>query len=442
MIGVIGLLLAIVFLMVFAYKGLGALPLALLGSMIVIAFNGMNVWATVTGDFVNGYVSAFTSYMVLFVASAFYAKLMDISGAATSIGNLFTNMFGIKHVVLVGIVIVGVLTYGGISLFVVIFAAAPILFAMFKKADLPRHLTVICFSAGSSTFSMTCLPGSPQLSNLVATEYLGTSLNAAPVMGIVCGIAMFVMCAFYGEWASKKAKARDEHWSYPANVDPKNYEVDPSQLPAAWKGLVTIVILIAIIIVGSKMGVNATLIAVVAMLIGSVLTVVLNADRFFGKGEKTNWIKIFTDGMSSGVQAIGGIAAILGFGAVVKAAPAYQRICDWLLGLDMNPLVLAVVVTCVICGIAGGSSSGQRIMYETMAPTFLASGANLPVLHRLVAIASGSLDTLPHSSGLFLVYDMLGLNHKNAYRHSFATSVAIPMIVTVVATVICVAVGV
>lgn len=439
MIGVIGLILAIVFLMVFAYKGLGALPLAVAGALVVIAFNGMNVWETITGCFVPGYTSAFTSYMVLFVTSAFYAKLMDVSGAATSIGNLFTSWFGIKHVVLVGIIIVGVLTYGGISLFVVIFAAAPILYTMFKQADLPRHLTVVCFSAGSSTFSMTCLPGSPQLSNLVATEYLGTTLNAAPVMGIICGIAMFVMCALYGEWASRKAKERNEHWSYPDNVDPKNYEVDPTQLPAAWKGMLTIVVLITIIIVGSKMGVNATLIAVIAMLVGSALTVVLNYDRFFGKIE---WLKLFTSGMTGGVQAIGGIAAILGFGAVVKAAPAYQRIIDWVLSLNINPLVLAVLTTCIICGIAGGSSSGQRIMYETMAPTFLASGANLPVLHRLVAIASGSLDTLPHSSGLFLVYDMLGLNHKNAYRHSFATSVAIPLCVTVVATIICVIMGV
>lgn len=425
--------------MIFAYKGLGALPLALAGSFVVMLFNGMNVWQTITECFVPGYTSAFTSYMVLFVASAFYAKLMDVSGAATSIGNLFTKWFGVKHVVLLGIIIVGVLTYGGISLFVVIFAVAPILYTLFKQADLPRHLTVICFSAGSSTFSMTCLPGSPQLSNLVATEYLGTTLNAAPVMGIICGAAMFIMCALYGEWASKKAKQRGEHWSYPDNVDPKNYEVDPSQLPAAWKGLATIVILIAIIIIGSKMGVNATLIAVVAMLIGSVLTVMLNIDRFFGK---VQWLKLFTDGMTSGVTAIGGIAAILGFGAVVKAAPAYQRIVDWLLSLDINPLVLAVVVTCVICGIAGGSSSGQRIMYETMAPTFIASGANLDVLHRLVAIASGSLDTLPHSSGLFLVYDVLGLNHKNAYRHSFATSVVIPLIVTIVATTVCVIMGV
>lgn len=193
---------------------------------------------------------------------------------------------------------------------------------MFKMADLSCHLTVVCFSAGSSTFSMTCLPGSPQLPNLVATEYLGTTLNAAPVMGIICGNAVFIMCAFYGEWASKKAKQRGEHLSYPDNVNPKNYEVDPAQLPTAWKGMVTIVILIAFIIIGSKIGVNATRIAVIAMLIGSVLTVILNIDRFFAK---TQWLRLFTDGMTSGVTAVGGIAAILGFGAVVKAAPAYQN---------------------------------------------------------------------------------------------------------------------
>ncbi|MGN1140047.1 MAG: GntP family permease [Oliverpabstia sp.] len=439
MLGVIGLILAIIFLMLFAYKGLGALPLAMAGALIAIIFNQMPVYDTLVSSFVPGYASAFTSYMLLFVSSAFYAKLMDVSGCATSIGNKFTEWFGIGHVVLVGIVIVGILTYGGVSLFVVIYAAAPILYTMLKKANLPRHLTVICFSAGSSTFSMTCLPGSPQLSNLVGTEYLGTSLNAAPLMGIVCGAAMFILCALYGEWATKKAREREEVWSYPANVDPKNYEVDPSQLPASWKGFLTIICLILIIIVGSHQGVNATLIAVAAMVVGSIMVIALNTDRFFGK---VKWLKLFTEGMTSGVASIGGIAAILGFGAVVKATPAYQSIIDWALSLDMNPLLLAVVVTCIVCAIAGGSSSGQRIMYETMAPTFIASGANLPVLHRLVAIASGSLDTLPHSSGLFLVYDLLGLTHKDAYRHSFAVSVVVPLFVTIVATTICVVMGI
>lgn len=434
MLGVIGLILAIIALIVFAYKGLGALPLAILGALIAIIFNGMPVWTTFAEQFAPGYAGAFTSYLLLFVASALYAKFMEVSGMATSIGYKMVDWFGTKHVVLVGILIVGVLTYSGISLFVVIFAVAPILFMMFQEANIPRHLTAICFSAGSSTFAMTCLPGSPQLSNVVATEYLGTTLNAAPVMGIICGIALFLLCWAYAEWATKKAKERGEVWEPMENAMavPARDEV-----PAAWKGFLTVVVLLVTIIVGSHMGINATLIAVAAMLLGCLLVVVLSFDKF----KEMNWIKLFSEGMQGGVTSIGGIAAILGFGAVVRSTPAYQTIIDWCLGLNINPLILAVVVTCVICAITGGSSSGQRIMYETMAPTFIASGANLGVLHRLIAIASGSLDTLPHSSGLFVVYQVLGLTHKNAYRHTFATSVVAPLIVTVVATIICVAIG-
>ena len=434
MLGVIGLILAIVALIVFAYKGLGALPLAILGALIAILFNGMPVWTTFAEQFAPGYAGAFTSYLLLFVASALYAKFMDISGLATSIGYKMVDWFGTKHVVLVGILIVGVLTYSGVSLFVVIFAVAPILFMMFQEANIPRHLTAICFSAGSSTFTMTCLPGSPQLSNVVATEYLGTTLNAAPVMGIICGVALFLMCWAYGEWATNKAKERGEVWSPMENaMAAKSRE----EVPEAWKGFLTVIVLLATIIIGSHMGVNATLIAVAAMLLGCVLVVVLS----FGQFRDANWIKLISEGMQSGVGSIGGIAAILGFGAVVRTTPAYQTIIDWCLGLNINPLILAVVVTGVICATTGGSSSGQRIMYETMAPVFISSGANLGVLHRLIAIASGSLDTLPHSSGLFVVYQVLGLTHKDAYRHTFATSVVAPLIVTIVATVICVAIG-
>ncbi len=439
MLGVIGLILAIVVLIIFAYKGLGALPLAILGSLVAIIFNGMPVWDTFAGEFAPGYASAFTSFMLLFISSALYAKLMDMTGCATSIGYKLVDWFGTKHVVLVGIIIIGILTYSGVSLFVVIFAVAPILFMMFKEANLPRHLTVICFSAGSSTFSMTCLPGSPQLSNVVGTQYLGTTLNAAPVMGIICGIALFVMCWGYGEWATKKARERSEVWTYPETVDPALYEIkDRSLLPASWKGFATIIVLLATIIIGSHMGIDGTLIAVVASLIGCVLLIVLNLDKFKG----ASWMKIATEGLESGVGAIGGIAAILGFGAVVRTTPAYQTIIDWCLGLNINPIVLGVVVTCVVCAITGGSSSGQKIMYETMAPVYIESGADLGIMHRLISIASGSLDTLPHSSGLFVVYKVLGLNHKNAYRHTFAVSVAAPLVVTVAATVVCVIMGV
>ena len=317
----------------------------------------------------------------------------------------------------------------------------PILFMMFEAANLPRHLTIICLSAGSSTFVMTCLPGSPQLSNVVPTQFLGTTLTAAPILGTICGIALFILVALYGEWASKKAVKRGEVWSFPDNYNTAiTDELDEENIPPAWKGLSTIVILLAILIIGSQYGINGTVLAVSGMLVGSLVTILLNMKKFVSI-TMNKWFQLISKGMSNGVYAINGIASIIAFGTVVRATPAFTDITTWLLSLQMNPYILGILCTGVICGITGGSSSGQRIMYDALAPAFIATGADLNIMHRLCAIASGSLDTLPHSSGLFVMFELLGLNHKSAYRHVFAVSVVAPLIVTAVATTFVVLLG-
>ncbi|MPM88898.1 hypothetical protein SDC9_136002 [bioreactor metagenome] len=108
----------------------------------------------------------------------------------------------------------------------------------------------------------------------------------------------------------------------------------------------------------------------------------------------------------------------------------------------MNPYVRGIFATSVFSGITGSSSGGLRLMYQSLSDTFLGSGANLEVLHRLTSIAAGGLDTLPHSPGLFLMFSVLGVNHKTAYRHVFACSVVIPVIVCVAATAICIFAGI
>ena len=171
---------------------------------------------------------------------------------------------------------------------------------------------------------------------------------------------------------------------------------------------------------------------------GNVLTYVLNFGRLKGK----DWKRLLTDGLGGGISGIGGLAAVLAFGTVVQNSDAFQSIVDWVLSLDMNPYVRGVFATSVFSGITGSSSGGLRLMYQSLSDTFLSSGCNLEILHRLTSIAAGGLDTLPHSPGLFLMFSVLGLNHKNAYRHVFACSVCIPVLVVIVATAACVLLGI
>lgn len=424
---IIGLILAVLVLGVGAYKGLGALTSTLLASLVVILTNGMNIWEGFSTFYMQGYTGAYASFFLMFCCSSLYANFMNVSGSATSIAYQFIDWFGRKRVMLVCFLITLVLTYGGVSLFVVVYAMAPIMFTLFKEANLPRHLTMAIIIAGSATLTMTALPGTPALTNVIPTQFLGTTLTAAPVFGIIASIAFIVMILFYFNICEKKARANGETWSYPAGVDPSKYEIqDRSLLPSSIKAFLPMIILMIIIVVGSKYGLNSTMLATGAMLAGTIAVYILNLDKFKGVDMK----KVISTGLEGGIGGIGGYAGVVAFGAVVSNSDAFATIVQWVLSLEMNPYAQGTFATMVVAAVTGSSSGGLRIMFTAFADEFLASGANMELLHRLVSISAGSLDTLPHSPGLFLMFSVLGLTHKEAYKHAFWTTVFIPTVIT------------
>ena len=426
---IIGLILAVLVLGVAAYKGWGALTSTLLASLVVILTSGMNIWEGFSNFYMQGYTGAYASFFLMFCCSSLYANFMNVSGSATSIAYQFIDWFGRQKVLLVCFVITLVLTYGGVSLFVVVYAMAPIMFTLFKEANLPRHLTMAIIIAGSASLSMTALPGTPALTNVIPTEFLGTTLTAAPIYGIIASIAFFVMIVFYLNYCEKKARANNEYWTYPEGVDPSKYEIqDRSLLPSSIKAFLPMIILMTIIIVGSRLGLNSTMLATGAMLAGTLTVFVLNIDKFKGQDMK----KIISTGLEGGIGGIGGYAGVVAFGSVVSNSEAFTSIVDWVLSMQMNPYAQGAFATMVVSAVTGSSSGGLRIMFTAFADGFLTSGANLELLHRLVSIAAGALDTLPHSPGLFLMFAVLGLTHKEAYKHVFWTTVVIPTIITLV----------
>lgn len=433
-IAVIGLILSVVVLIIGAYKGLGALPLTLLASLVVILSNGIDVWEGFATHYMQGYTGAYLSYFLLFASSSLYAELMNVSGCATSIGYQFIDWFGKKKVLLVCTLIISALTYGGVSLFVVVYAVAPIMFLLFKEADIPRHLTMACLITGSATYTMTTMPGSTALTNVIPTQYLGTTLTAAPIMGIICTLALFSLAMLYMNYSEKKARKNGEHWSSPEfalSGDSNKYEIkDRNLLPSIWKSFIPMISLVLIIIIGSRFVKNSTMLATLAMLIGAFLTFIINIDRFKDKDIKA----LITKGLEGGISGIGGLAGVVAFGTVVQNSVAYVKIVEWVLSLNLNTYVQGIVATMVVSAVTGSSSGGLKIMYSSLSEVFLNSGANFEVLHRLTSLSAGALDTLPHSPGLFLMFAVLGLNHKSAYKHVLACSVLIPLIVTLAAT--------
>ncbi|MBS7525219.1 GntP family permease [Fusibacter paucivorans] len=428
MIGIIGLIFAILILSILAYKGVSALPLTLLAGLVVILTNRMDIWTSYSEYYLSGYVGFFKGYFLIFASSSLYAKVMEDSGAAVAIGYKFVDWFGKQRAVLVVFLSTAVLTYGGVSLFVVIFAVLPIIMVLFKEGDVPRRLAAGCLGAGAATFTMTTLPGSPQLTNVIPSRFLGTPLTAAPVFSIIAAIFQFVLLYAYLRWEEKRLREAGEHFSYIEGQDVKQYEIDRDQLPSAFASFLPLVVLIVLIIALKGVIDNATMLVVAAMCVATVLATVLHWSRLKDK------MKTINVGLSSAVPAIASPCAVVGFGTLVQNSSSFVDIVAWINSFNMNPYVSGTLATAIISGITGSSSGGLQIALQTFGEQFMQSGANLQILHRLIAIAAGSLDSLPHSSGVFLMLAILGLNHKSSYRFFGITTVVIPLITFVIFT--------
>ena len=203
--GIIGLILGIIVMIVFAYWGLNAVPLSLLAGAVICIFNGINLWTGFATSWAGGLATVFSAYYILFFVSTCFANIMGETGACTAIAYKFLDWFGKKHIITVLSLFCFLLCYGGISFFVCMFAVGPIMFKLFEELNIPRKLTIIPIAIGGASWSMA-VPGSTQVQNVIPTG-LGTTLMAAPLLGFIMAIAGLAISIIYTEHIYKKEMA-------------------------------------------------------------------------------------------------------------------------------------------------------------------------------------------------------------------------------------------
>ena len=444
--GIVGIVLAAAVLIIGSYKKIGALPLMLGGGLIVVLFNGMDIWQAFSvyyirganPDAIGGYLGFFNNLFLIFAASTFYTKAMEETGSIVKVGRKLSEWFGAKRAVLVILLATTILTYGGISLFVVVLAIAPLVMVLFKEANLPRYLAVGPLAAGAITSTMKALPGSPQATNVIPTTFLGTDVNAAPLLGIFAAILMTVMQLWYLKRAEAKVRASGDGFTYMEGTKEENYEVDSSTLPSApvaflpLISVVVIVIGLSMLARGGHIDIAVNAIVAGGMLFAGVLALVLNTNKVKG----IDHLKyIINEGAFNAIKAISGPAAVVGFGGLVQGSPAFRAIVQSLLNLDMNSYVMAGISFTVLGGVMGSSSCALQVGLDVLQYPLLTAGtagANLEVVHRISAMFAGTFDSLPHSTVWFLILPTLGVTHKEGYKYAFWTTVVIPTIVGII----------
>ncbi|WP_370642998.1 GntP family permease [Sporosarcina sp. ACRSM] len=430
MIGLIGGLALLIFL---TMKGVNILIVGPVSALFVAIMSGMPLFSQLAaGDeanFVTSYMTGFTgfimSWYLMFLLGAVFGKVMEDSGAADAVAKWFVETLGMKYAVLAIVAACAVLTYGGVSLFVVAFSVYPMAISLFKQANLPRRFIPATLALGSVTFTMTSA-GSPEIQNWIPIEFLGTS----PWAGWQVSAIVAIFMAVFGYWWLKKmvTKALNRGERFVDRETDPNFDTT-RELPNPFLSMIPLLVVLGISFVFHDSLAQS---ALIVALLGGVITT-----YFVGKKYSSNFGGAVSAGTLGAIVAIGNTAAVVGFGGVAKNVPAFQTAVDAMTNIPGSPLIGAAIAVSVIAGMTGSSSGGQAIALPLLAPHYMDMGVNPEALHRVVAISSGALDSLPHNGYVVTtIQSICGETHRAAYGAVGAVTVIVPAIGVVIAIVL------
>lgn len=448
MISLLPILLSLGLLMYLAYRGHSVILLAPLLAMLAVLLSGeantmLGVYTQVFMKGLGGYI---ISFFPLFLLGAIFGKLMDDSGSALSISESLVTKLGKKQAVLSIVMACAILTYGGVSLFVVGFAVYPIAAALFRELNIPKRLIPGAIALGALTFTMTALPGTPAIQNAIPMPFFKTDSFAAPGLGAIGGLIMLVGGMIWLNYRTKTALNAGE--GYGQHHHDKLAIVDHSAKPSLLVALLPIILVILINFICTKwllpsmdnsylateefgavplskvLGIWAI---VIALVVSCGAMILLNWKRWKDLKES------LSEGALGSLLPIFNTASEVGYGSVIATLTGFIIVKEFLLGLSPeNPLISEAVFVNVMAGITGSASGGLSIALNTMGDNYLqlASqfGINPELMHRVASIASGGLDALPHNGAVITLLVICQLTHRESYKDIFVVAVAVPVL--------------
>lgn len=452
MLSIIGLLLSLILIIFLAYKGYSTIItapiIALITIILTTGFKG-HLMANYTEVYMVGFSNFIKNYFPLFMTGAIFAKLMEEVGYAKSIANFITTKLGKDKSILAVVLSGALLTYGGVSLFVVAFILYPIAAMLFRKADIPKRLIPGTIALGAFTFTMTALPGSPEIQNVIPMKYFGTDTFAAPFIGISASVIMLSLGMAWLTFRSKKAKEKNEGYG---NHNEKIVNDNEENLPNIFKAVLPILIIFAINLFFSKIyyknadgsylskfnttlsNVSGTWSVIIAIVCSNIFIIITNYKTI------KNFKSVLDTGVTNSFRPLLNSSAIVGYGSVIKSLAVFSVIQSFIFSLSTNPIISEALSVNLICGLTASASGGLGISLDALSSSYLQMAEQLnispEILHRIASLSSGGLDTLPHNGAVITTLAICGLTHKEAYKDMFVTSVVIPIFTTAIIVII------
>ncbi|PLS18047.1 transporter [Bacillus sp. M6-12] len=456
------ILLALGLLMFVAYRGFSVILFAPICALFaVLLTEPSHVLPFFSSVFMDKMVGFIKNYFPVFLLGAIFGKVVEMSGLAESIAKTIVRMIGAKRAILAIVLLGAILTYSGVSLFVAVFAIYPFAAHLFREANIPKRLIPGTIALGAFTFTMDALPGTPQIQNVIPTTFFKTDIYAAPILGILGGVFVLILGLLYLESRRRKAeKAGEGYYGFSAETAAAVESLNEAKKEDPVPDLSTnqplarqILAFVPLILVGvmnkvfvtaipkwypegfdfKKVGLDAlgvvdvsTFAAIwaveMALIVGIIATIAYDWNRV-----TQNLKEGLNTSIGGSLLATMNTAAEYGFGGVIAALPGFALISNGISGTFTNPLVNGAVTTTTLAGITGSASGGMGIALSAMSEKYnqAITAANIPpeVMHRVISMASGGMDTLPHNGAVITLLAVTGLTHKQSYRDIFAITI-------------------
>ncbi|HJZ17588.1 MAG TPA: GntP family permease [Stellaceae bacterium] len=468
--GLFGILVGLALLVWLAYRGWSILLLAPGAALIAAAFAGGPLLAYWTQTFMDNGSRFIAQFFPLFLLGALFGKLMEDSGSVAAIGDFMTKRLGPQRAILTVVLAGALVTYGGVSLFVAFFVLVPMAQALFRTAGIPNRLIPAAVALGTSTFTMSALPGTPAIQNAIPMPFFGTTPLAAPGLGIIASAIMVTFGLWWLGRASAAARRKGEGYG-PASavaVDdavenetvrqrattarefdpPEVHHGHPSrEAPAIGLAALPLLVVVSVnvlmsLVILPRLDVSflaeerfgATSLSavggvwsVVTALLAAIATVIaVNRRRLPGLRETMD------SGATASVLPVLSVASLVGFGAVVAAVPAFALVRNWVLSIEGGPLVSLAVATNLLAALTGSASGGLTIALDALGDTYMrlaaAHGIAPALLHRIAVMSAGTLDSLPQNGAVVTLLAVCGSTHRESYFDIVMAAIVGPII--------------
>ena len=453
--GLLGILVALGLLIWLAYRGWSILLLAPAAAIMAAGLSGDSLLAHWTQTFMASAAQFVMQFFPIFLLGALFGKLMEDSGSVSAIATFMTKSLGAKRAVLAVVLAGALVTYGGVSLFVAFFVLAPMAHALFRAAAIPKRLMPAAIALGTSTFTMSMLPGTPAIQNAIPMPFFGTTPFAAPGLGIIASVITLGFGLWWLSFAESRARRKGE--GYGADVDlmdaakdeivreraTTSSAFDPAEIahgdqsqaePPIALAVLPLFIVVAVNLLMSLFilpRIDASYLSDPAWgsttlsAVGGVWAVVTALAAAIAVLIAINFSRLPTlratmdAGANASALPVLSVASLVGFGAVVAALPAFALVRDWVLGIEGGPLVSLAVATNVLASLTGSASGGLTIALDSLGAAYMKiaaeQGINPDLLHRVAVIGAGTLDSLPHNGAVVTLLAVCGSTHRESY---------------------------